>query len=129
VSRQRVESGRPWNDVGYSRAIRVGSVIEVAGTTAMSADGTVEHPNDMERQTRSILTEMIVAIEQLGGTAADVVRTRMFVTDVSRWEEAARVHQEFFADVLPVSSMIEVSAFLDPSLVIEIEATALIDES
>ena len=129
MERAKVECNRPWDSVGYSRAMRIGQVIEVSGTTAMSREGTVLHPNDMGGQTRAVLEEMIAAIEELGGTVNDVVRTRMFVTDVSRWSEAASVHLEYFGEILPTSSMVEVSALLHPDLVIEIEATAIVDSA
>jgi len=129
MERQRVECDRPWDGVGYSRAIRVGNVIEVAGTSATLRDGTVLHPNDVGQQTRVCLTTIVNAIEQLGGTAADVVRTRFFLTDISRWEESGAVHREFFGDVLPTSSMVEITRLLHPDLVVEIEATAILDPS
>lgn len=122
---QRVRADRPW-DVGYSRAVRRGSVIEVAGTTAAAPDGSVLHPGDMYGQTRFCLETIVAAIEQLGGSVGDVVRTRMFLTDISRWAEAGRAHNEFFGDVLPASTMVEVSRFLDPGYLIEIEASAVV---
>lgn len=127
MTRQRIDCDRPWDSVGYSRAIRVGNVIEVSGTTATDRDGTVRHPNDMGAQTRSVLDEMIGAIRQLGGSVDDVVRTRFYLTDIERWAEAAAAHKERFGDVLPASSMVEVSKLLHPDLVVEIEATAIID--
>lgn len=126
MHRQRVASDRPWDPVGYSRAVRVGSVIEVAGTTAATPEGTLLCPDDMYGQTRACLAIIVAAIEELGGTAADVIRTRMFLTDISRWGEAGRAHAEVFGEVLPASTMCEVSGFLDPGYLIEIEASAIV---
>lgn len=127
MERPRVGCNRPLDSIGYSRALRVGRTIEVAGTTAIASDGSVLHPNDIAGQARVIFDEMIAAVEELGGTAADVVRTRMFVTDISCWDAVAAVHLEYFGDVLPVSSMLEISRLLYPELMIEIEATAILD--
>jgi len=115
--------------VGYSRAIRCGNVIEVAGTTAMRPGETVEiiAPGDMYGQTRACLEIIVGALAELGADPEHVVRTRMFVTDISRWREAGRAHGEFFGDIKPASTMLEVRAFLDPELLIEIEATAILD--
>ena len=129
MDRQRVSSDRPWDPVGYSRAIRCGNVIEVAGTTAMGPGDTVEiiAEGDMYGQTKACLEIIVAALAELGAGPEHVVRTRMFVTDISRWHEAGRAHGEFFGDVKPASTMLEVSAFLDPRLLIEIEATAIVD--
>jgi len=129
VERRRVSSDRPWDPVGYSRAIRCGNVIEVAGTTAMRPGETVEiiAPGDMYGQTRACLEIIVGALAELGADPEHVVRTRMFVTDISRWREAGRAHGEFFGDIKPASTMLEVRAFLDPELLIEIEATAILD--
>ena len=129
MERQRVSSDRPWDPVGYSRAIRCGNVIEVAGTTAMGPGDTVEiiAAGDMYGQTKAVLEIIVAALAELGAGPEHVVRTRMFVTDISRWREAGRAHGEFFGDVKPASTMLEVSAFLDPRLLIEIEATAIVD--
>ncbi len=129
MERQRVSSDRPWDPVGYSRAIRCGNVIEVAGTTAMGPGEEVEiiAVGDMYGQTKACLEIIVAALAKLGAGPEHVVRTRMFVTDISLWEEAGRAHAEFFGDVKPASSLLEVSAFLDPRLLIEIEATAIVD--
>lgn len=129
MERRRVSSDRPWDPVGYSRAIRCGNVIEVAGTTAMRPGETVEiiAPGDMYGQTRACLEIIVGALAELGADPEHVVRTRMFVTDISRWREAGRAHGEFFGDIKPASTMLEVRAFLDPELLIEIEATAILD--
>ncbi len=129
MNRQRVGSDRPWDPVGYSRAIRCGNVIEVAGTTAMGPGEKVViiAPGDMYGQTKACLDIIVAALAELGAGPEHVVRTRMFVTDISQWQEAGRAHAEFFGDVRPASTMLEVSAFLDPELLIEIEATAIVD--
>ena len=129
MERQRVSSDRPWDPVGYSRAVRCGNVIEVAGTTAMGPGDTVEiiAPGDMYGQTKAVLEIIVAALAELGAGPEHVVRTRMFVTDISLWEQAGRAHAEVFGKVKPASTMLEVSAFLDPELLIEIEATAIVD--
>lgn len=124
--RQQAPSNRPWDPVGYSRAVRVGNLIEVAGTTAGAPDGSVIAPGDMYGQTRACLEIILRALDKLGASAEHVVRTRMFLTDISRWEEAGKAHAEVFGDIKPASTMVEVSGFLDPGYLIEIEATAVI---
>ncbi len=126
MERRRVASNRPWDPVGYSRAVRVGATIEVAGTTSAAPDGSVIAAGDMYGQTEECLRIIVAAIEELGGSASDVVRTRMFLTDISRWEEAGQAHREVFSEVRPASTMVEVSGFLDPGYLIEIEATAVV---
>ena len=125
--RQQVPSNRPWDPVGYSRAVRVGNLIEVAGTTAGAPDGSVIAPDDMYGQTKACLEIIVRALAKLGATPANVIRTRMFLTDISRWEEAGRAHAEMFGDIKPASTMVEVSGFLNPGYLIEIEATAVCD--
>jgi len=122
----RVPSNRPWDPVGYSRATRVGDTIEVAGTTSMLPDGTVLHPGDMYKQAQECFRIVVEAITQLGGSVESVVRTRMFLTDITRWEEAGKAHREVFSEVLPVSSMLEVSQFLNPEFLVEVEARAIV---
>jgi enamine deaminase RidA (YjgF/YER057c/UK114 family) len=126
TDRLRVSTGSPWEPiVGYSRAIRVGNRVEVAGTTAMK-DGEVIGVNDPYAQTIQILKTIEEALKEAGANLSDVVRTRMFVTDISRWEEIGKAHGEFFRDIRPVSSMVEVKALIDPRLMVEIEAEAVI---
>lgn len=127
MTRERVPSNRPWDPVGYSRAIRVGNIIEIAGTTSAAPDGTVLHPNDMYAQTRECLQIMLTSLAELGGRPEHVVRTRAFLKDISRWEEAGRAHGEVFGEIKPASTFLEVSQFLDPGYLIEMEATAIID--
>lgn len=124
--RQRVSTGSPWEDlVGYSRAVRVGNTIHVSGTTAVR-DGQVVGAGDAYTQTTVALEILTAALAELGATPADVVRTRMFVTDISRWEEYGRAHAEVFRDVRPTASMLEVSALIHPDLLVEIEAEAIV---
>jgi len=125
VSVIRLGSGSPWEGiVGYSRVVVRGDTAWVSGTTSI-VDGTVAHPGDAAAQTRQALVTIRVALERAGFTLADVVRTRMFVTDISRWEEVGRVHGEFFGDVRPATTMVEVSALIDPAMLVEIEADAV----
>jgi enamine deaminase RidA (YjgF/YER057c/UK114 family) len=122
--RKKISSGAPWESVvGYSRAVRVGNLIEVSGTTAMK-DGKLQHPGDMAGQTRVCLQIIEAALREAGAEMSDVVRTRMYVTDIARWEEAGRVHGEFFGAARPATAMVEVSALIEPDMLIEIEATA-----
>lgn len=121
----RLGSGAPWEGiVGYSRVVIRGDAAWVSGTTSI-VDGVVAHHGDAAAQTRQILTTIEQALERAGFTLADVVRTRMYVTDISRWEEVGRVHGEFFGDVRPATSMVQVAALIDPSLLVEIEADAV----
>ncbi|MBR7211004.1 RidA family protein [Microvirga sp. STS02] len=123
--RQLISSGAPWEAVvGYSRAVRVGNVVEVAGTTAQ--DGDTVTGTDAYTQTRRVLEKIGAALNAAGASFEDVVRTRMFVTDISQWEEVGRAHGEVFATIRPVASMLEVKALIDPRLLVEIEATAII---
>ena len=125
--RQKISSGSKWEDiVGYSRAIKVGNIIEVAGTTAIDGD-TVVGKNDVYTQTVFILQKIELALIQLGSSLNDVVRTRMFVTNIANWQLVGNAHGEFFKTIKPVSSMIEVSSLINDDLLIEIEATAIIE--
>ncbi|TAE50854.1 MAG: RidA family protein [Bacteroidetes bacterium] len=128
-SRKNISSGAVWEGiVGYSRAVRIGQVVEVAGTTAVEGD-EVLHPNDMYKQTFFALQKIEKALLEAGASLQDVVRTRIYVTDISRWEEAGRAHGEFFRDIRPAATMIQVSALIRPELVVEIEASAIISSS
>ncbi|MGV3538398.1 MAG: RidA family protein [Rufibacter sp.] len=123
-TRQLFSSGAPWEStVGYSRAVKVGPLIEVAGTTAVE-NGQVVGPNDVYAQTVCILQKIERVLQEAGASLADVVRTRMFVKDISQWQEVGRAHGEFFKDIRPATSMIEVKGLIAPELLIEIEVTA-----
>ncbi len=122
--RKKISSGSPWEDiVGYSRAVRVGNIIEVAGTTAMDGE-TLIGKDDLYAQTVFIISKIEKALQEAGAALTDVVRTRMFVTDISRWEEAGKAHGEFFKEIKPVTTMVEVVKLINDDLLIEIEATA-----
>jgi enamine deaminase RidA (YjgF/YER057c/UK114 family) len=126
MERKQVGSGSPWEDkVGYCRAIRVGNIIEVAGTTAVDGDKLVGK-DDLYAQTKFVLEKIEKALKDLGGSLEDVVRTRSFVTDISRWQEFGRAHGEKFSNIKPVSTLVEVKALIDPELLIEIEVTAIL---
>ena len=112
--------------VGYSRAVRVGDHVFVSGTVATNQNGELVAPNDPYAQTIQVLENLKRALERAGSSMADVVRTRMFVTDISQWKAYGRAHGEYFREIRPVTSMIEVKGLIDPSLMIEIEADALI---
>jgi enamine deaminase RidA (YjgF/YER057c/UK114 family) len=125
--RKNISSGSPWEDVvGYSRAVQVGNIIEVAGTTAMDGDVLIGK-GDVYAQTVYIFQKIEKALQQAGATMNDVVRTRMFVTDISQWEAVGKAHGEFFKTIKPVATMVEVKALIDPELLIEIEVSAVVD--
>jgi enamine deaminase RidA (YjgF/YER057c/UK114 family) len=122
---QLISSGSPWEPkVGYSRAVRAGNRIYVAGTTASDEDGRVVAPGDAYAQAKFALDRVAAALTEAGATMANVVRTRMFVTDISRWQDYGRAHGEVFRDIRPAASMIEVKALIAPGLLIEIEVDA-----
>lgn len=124
--RQLISSNAPWEaTVGYSRAVRVGNVVEVAGTTAQ--DGDAITGADEYAQTKRILEKIAVALHEAGATLAQVVRTRIFVTDITNWEAVGRAHGEVFGHTRPASTLVQVAALIDPRLLVEMEATAIIE--
>ncbi len=125
MSVTRIGSGTPWEAVvGYSRVVVRGDAAWVSGTTSL-VDGAVAHPGDAAAQTRQALAIVGEALERAGFTLADVVRTRMYVTDIARWEEVGRAHGEVFGDIRPATSMVQVAALIDPSMLVEVEADAV----
>ena len=126
MERTIYSSNSPWEDiVGYSRVVRTGNIIEVAGTTSTD-DGKVVGMNDYYSQTKFIFEKIEKSLRQAGASMKDVTRTRMFVCDISKWEEVGTAHAEFFKDIKPVATMVEVSRLITPELLVEIEVTAVV---
>ena len=125
--RQMVRSGAPWESiVGYSRAVRIGPHVAVSGTAPVGDDGEVVGIGDAYAQTKRCIEIIEAALGEAGATLGDVVRTRMFVTDISQWEAIGRAHGESFGDILPATAMVEVSQLIDPDMLVEIEADAIV---
>ncbi len=126
MKRERYASGTAWEPVvGYSRAIRVGDRVLVSGTTATLPDGSIDGPGDPARQTRRCLANIQMALEALGSSLSEVIRTRIYVTDIAAWEAVGRVHGEVFADIRPVTAMVEVRRLISDEILVEIEAEAV----
>lgn len=125
MQRHNISSSSPWEDVfGYSRAVRVGPHVHVSGTTAFGADGELVGAGDVAAQTAQCLRNIGAALEAAGATLADVVRTRVYVTDAERWRDVAAVHSEFFGAVRPAATLVEIARLIEPELLVEIEADA-----
>ena len=128
MQRTNYSSGAKWEDiVGYSRAVKVGNIIEVTGTVAVDDNSDLVGGNNAYEQTKFIIQKIERVLQNAGASLKDIVRTRMFVTDISRWQEYGKAHSEFFKDIKPCNTMVEVSALIEPDYLIEIEATAILE--
>ena len=128
--RLNISSGVKWEDIiGYSRAVKIGNLIEVAGTTALDEEGNLVGPDDPYEQTKYIIAKIEKALVPAGAALTDVVRTRIFTTDISRWEEIGKAHGEFFKEIKPASTMVEVRSLINSAMLVEIEATVILQEN
>jgi enamine deaminase RidA (YjgF/YER057c/UK114 family) len=127
MNRQNISSGSPFEkSIGFSRAVRIGNILSVSGTAPIADDGSAAFPGDLYNQTKRCLAIIEKAIHEAGGSLENVIRTRMFLTDISRWEEAAKAHGEVFTDIRPAATMVEVKGLINPVWLIEMEADCVI---
>jgi enamine deaminase RidA (YjgF/YER057c/UK114 family) len=128
MTRRNISSGSPYEKpIGFSRAVRIGNIIAVSGTAPIAPDGSTAHPNDVYGQTRTCIEIMKKAIEEAGGQLENVIRTRIMLTDISRWKEAAQAHGEFFSKIRPACTFVQVRGFVRDDWLVETEADCVVD--